>query len=187
MTRLLFASLLVGCWFCTGCAAPTRHNHQQRVIRGASTDAVLAEAAVVLQREFGRLQVDPVTHRIVTQPVEFTTQRSSGTARDLYGGRSTMRRKATFTVVDQDDSPVARLRIDVERRDTVRRAIMQPRSHRISDAPGHETPIDRDAATTHEQNTVWTQVRRDTKLERALLEELRERLERQTGEPTDNE
>jgi len=37
------------------------------------------------------------------------------------------------------------------------------------DSPG-QTPIDRDAATTDEQNTVWKTIRREQAAERAILE-----------------
>ena len=39
-----------------------------------------------------------------------------------------------------------------------------------SDAPGEYTPINRDAATTAEQNTVWRTVRRDKSAERQILD-----------------
>jgi hypothetical protein len=39
----------------------------------------------------------------------------------------------------------------------------------LSDAPG-QTAIERDAATTTEQNTVWRNVRRDKAAERRILE-----------------
>ncbi|MCK4340945.1 MAG: hypothetical protein KAY37_04400 [Phycisphaerae bacterium] len=178
---ILTLPVLAGLAGCGGGGAVS--GQQQRVIKDATPDQVLAEAAVILKREFGRVRVDPVARTIITAPVEYTTDRESGTARDLYRGRSTMRHKATFSVGRKSGAPVARLRIDVERRDTVRQQVMQPRGHRLSDAPGHETPIDRDAATTEQQNTVWTRVRRDTRLERAILEELRERFARLTAEP----
>lgn len=41
--------------------------------------------------------------------------------------------------------------------------------HRVSDIPD-DTPIDRDAATTTEQNTVWRTIRRDKAAERRILE-----------------
>ena len=158
-----------------------RMRQQEWALEDAEPDAVLAEGTTILQREFGRVKVDRAARRIVTAPVEFTTGRESGTARDLYGGQSTMRRVAEFSVGRRGGTTVARLRVDVQRRDTVQRAVVQPEGYRLSDAPGHETPVDRDAATTTEQNTVWTQVRRDTRLERQLLEELRERFARGDG------
>lgn len=165
-----------------GCATPgSLRTAEQRVVAGATPEEVLTEAATILQREFGRLSVDHAALRIVSAPSEYATARDSGSARDLYGGRSTMRRVANFHVGRGKGGAVAHLRIDVERQDVVGQQIMQPPSHRLSDSPGHETPIDRDAATTARQNTVWTRVRRDTKLERAILEELRERLARRVA------
>jgi hypothetical protein len=176
--------ILPGLLLClAGCAGPARtYVSAQRVIRGADVEAVFAEATSILQQEFGRIQVDRVNQSIISAPQEFTTTRESGTARDLYRGRSTMRRTAHFTVSSGETGAVAHLRIDLERQDTVRQQVMRPRAYRLGDAPGHETPIDRDAATTHRQNTVWTHVRRDTNLERALLDELRERIARRVAE-----
>ena len=45
-----------------------------------------------------------------------------------------------------------------------------------SDMPGR-TPIDRDAATTIEQNTVWETVRRDKATERAILRAILDRMQ----------
>ena len=84
-----------------------------------------------------------------------------------------MGRIAHFAVAERGEDTVARLRIDIERQDTTRQEAFQPDRHRISDAPG-QTAIERDAATTTRQNTVWTFVKRDRRLERTLLAELEE-------------
>ena len=42
-----------------------------------------------------------------------------------------------------------------------------------TDSPGEYTPINRDAATTEKQNTVWRTVRRDKTAERAILDQIR--------------
>ena len=165
---------LLGC----GQGMETR-TFQARMIRGTSPDDVLLVAQKVLGREFGRLEIAPGTRRIVSQPVEYQTSSESGTARDLYGGRSTMRRIAHFAVAKRGDGSIARLRIEVERMDTARREAFRPDQGRISDAPS-QTPIERDAATTTRQNTVWTFVKRDRRLERAFLAELQEQF---TPEP----
>jgi hypothetical protein len=163
-----------------GCAeTPGVRTHQEEwAIAGADPDAVLAEAGAVLQREFGRVKIDRGARRIETAPVEYTTSRGSGAVRDVYGGRSTMRRVAYFTVGSRGGTTVAALQVNVERRDTVQRAVTPATGYRLSDSPGAETPVDRDAATTLEQNTVWTFVRRDRTLERQLLDEVRERFAR---------
>ena len=157
-----------------GCARGLESgNFQTRVIRPASPEDVFRTAQVVLRREFGPLEVDRDAHRIDSRPEEYRTATGSGTARDLYGGWSTMRRVAHFSMSSRSDGVVVRLRVDLERQDTSRREIFQPESHRLSDTPD-QTPIQRDAATTARQNTVWTFVKRDQRLERALLAELQE-------------
>jgi hypothetical protein len=174
---------LVGLLVPLGCTADTLRveEHQERVIEGADADLVLAAALPLFQREFGRVQVDRLARRIVTQPVEFTTERESGTARDLYRGKSTMRRKADFLVGRRGGAIVARLKVDVERRDTERQVVLRPRPQRLGDSPGQETALETDGATTGEQNAVWTRVRRDRRLERELLDELRDQCARLTA------
>lgn len=158
----------------TGCSQGLEtHTFQSRLITTASPDQVFQAVQPMLRREFGPLSVDLDTHRIVTHPVEYQTSSDSGTARDLYRGRSTMRRVAHFHVGRRGDGSIARLRVEIERKDTDRREVFQPDQNRLSDAPS-QTPIERDAATTTAQNTVWTFVKRDRRLERALLAELQQ-------------
>ncbi|MGD8451233.1 MAG: hypothetical protein PVJ57_05390 [Phycisphaerae bacterium] len=169
---LLLAPL---CWGLVGCGPTTDLTGQQsRLIDTPDSRAVLVAGAALLRREFGRVDVDEGRLAVDSLPVEYSTRRESGTARDLYGGRSTMRRVAHFSVGRKGESSVARLRIDVERQDTARVASAQPAGTRISDSPGY-TPIERDAATSERQNTVWSRVGRDRRLERMLLDELEER------------
>jgi hypothetical protein len=184
MTRFCFAATGIVTMLLVGCADPAADTaFRTRVIRNANPDQVMSAATLMLQREFGRLQiVDPANGRIETGWAPFSTSSRSGTARDFYGGRSEMRHMASFRVSKTDAGSIARIRIDVQRQDTVRQAVVQPRGYRLSDAPGHQTAIDRDAATTAKQNTVWNFVRRDQKLELSLLHELQETLARATAE-----
>lgn len=168
---LAFVLPLIGL---TGCTRGLETSGFQSRVVAAPPDEVFQAGQLLLRREFGRLTVEPDVRQAVSQPVEYHTSAGSGTTRDLYRGRSTMRRIAHFSVVRRSDQSVARLRIDVERQDTARREVFRPESYRLSDAPS-QTPIERDAATTTRQNTVWTFVRRDRSLERALLAELEER------------
>jgi hypothetical protein len=176
-TFLLLILPVAGLVGCTGGSLAVE-DRQERVLEGADPDAVLVAAAQILQREFGRAQIDRSNRRVITPPAEFTTDRESGTVRDVYRGKSTMRRKAEFSVGRRGEVTVARLRIDVERRDTERQIVMRPQGERLGDSPGQQSAIQADAATTGEQNAVWTRVRRDHKLERELLDELREQFAR---------
>jgi hypothetical protein len=144
------------------------------VLDAADPDEVLAAAETILRREFPRLEVRRDERRIVAHPVEYLSARNTGTARDLIGARSRMRRLGNLQVGKKGGGAIAHLRIEIQRQDTERRRAVQPGHYRISDSPAY-TPIDRDAATTVSQNTVWTFVRRDRRLERALLTELQER------------
>lgn len=159
-------------WLIPGCAVNTElTRYQSRVVPDAEADALLDAAGRILRREFGPLEFEREARRIMSASRTYTTARDSGTARDLYGGRTNMRKVAHFSVGRRGDALTARLRIDVEREDTRRASMLQPTPGRFGDGPSF-TPIQQDAATTHEQNTVWTIVRRDRQLERALLEEL---------------
>lgn len=175
MSRLAALSALVPFAIAlTGCAPGVdARSFQSRVIRDAAPDDVFHAAQTILRREFGPLEIESDARRLASRPVEYRTTSESGSARDLYGGRSTMRRIARFSVAPRGDGAVARLGIDVERLDTARREAFQPDRYRLTDAPS-QTPIERDAATSTRQNTIWTFVKRDLRFERALLTEIQE-------------
>jgi hypothetical protein len=158
-----------------GCAGPVEEMRATtRVIEDADSAEIFLAAQEILEREFGRVQVDRAGGRIVTTPVEYTATTASGTARDWRRAPSTMRRVARFLMTPREGGVVARLRVDIERQDTAAREAVRTEDGRLSDSPAY-TPIERDAATTAGQNVVWTHVRRDLALERSLLEELQER------------
>lgn len=152
---------------------------QSRMIPDADPDSVARAAEVVLRREFGRLASESTRRRLLTEPHVYSTTSDSGAARDLYRGPSTLRSIATLLVTSRDSGSLTQVRVDVEREDTARSEAFQPESYRLSDAPSR-TALERDAATSTRQNTVWTFVKRDRKLERAILDEIADRL----GGPT---
>lgn len=167
----------------TGCARDVGLSGQQsRVIQSSDPDRVMLAAASILRREFGRVHLNTEARTITAGPVEYATTSESGSVRDLYRGRSTLRRQARCTVGRRGKEIVVRICIDVERQDTARALTMQQPAGRLSDSPGY-TPIERDAATTERQNTVWTRVRRDRRLERAILDELQEQYAPPPTEP----
>ncbi|NLG44224.1 MAG: hypothetical protein GX547_13330 [Phycisphaerae bacterium] len=173
MTRFV-ALLLPGVVALSGCASQMAvTNQQSRLIQECQPEQVMTVAARMLQREFGRVHVNCEALTIETEPAEFVTTSDSGTARDLYRGTSTMRRVAHFSLARSGSGTLARLRINVERRDTERVANALMPTQTLGDLPTvSATPIQREAATTERQNTVWTFVRRDRQMERCLLDEL---------------
>jgi hypothetical protein len=162
--------IVAGLSLMVGCAAPQAGPPSAASLRIASpdADAVYAVALDVLRGEFATIRRSPTERRADAAPIEFTAREGSGTARDLYGGASRLRRSAWLLVEPRRDHSRAWLRIDIEREDTARRDALRPTAGRLSDRPG-DTPIEQDAATTTAQNTIWTAVGRDRALERALL------------------
>lgn len=181
--RLLGLLLGLAAALAGGCAGSTEPiQYHSRLVPQASPDEVLDVAAAVLRDEFGRVQVDRAARRIVSEPMEFSSARDTGTARELLGGRANMRRVAMFSAVPGRDGTLARLRVELQRRDTGRDQVAQPWSTRLSDLPS-QTAIERDAARSARQNEVWTLVRRDHDLERELLDDLLARLAPDEGPP----
>lgn len=157
----------------TGCTEGlTARSFQSRMIPSVEPAELFEQGALIMRREFRRVTLNRDSLTIVAQPRRYTGTRDSGTASGLVGVPSTMRRTATMRVRKRGSTTVAELRIDIEREDTRRRLVFHQES-RLSDSPSY-TPIQRDAATTEGQNAVWTLVRRDRPLERALLNELRD-------------
>ncbi len=156
-----------------GCASPeVEVRARARFLPGTRPDEVFDAAWAVLRREFDPVRVDRDAGRLDAGPVVFTTTRESGTVRDLYGGASRMRRRATMWVVPREDGTLARLRVVIEREDTRRTQAVPQQGYRLADWPAAETALDRDAATTAQQNAVWSFVRRDLRAEQRLLDAL---------------
>ncbi|RMF79035.1 MAG: hypothetical protein D6744_09490 [Planctomycetota bacterium] len=161
----------------TGCTAPgAARGSLTRHFADVSPDEAYAATQIVLREHFRRVTADHTRMKLESQPVEYRTSRDSGTSRDLYRGSTLMRRTAHASVSGHGDAgATVRLRIEIERQDTRRAEVIRPDENRLTDAPGY-TPIERDAATTREQNTVWTFVRRDLRLERELMRQIEARL-----------
>jgi hypothetical protein len=157
----------------SGCASDggATPGFTRRAVDGPPAE-VLQAGDALLKREFGRTQLNRGELTVTTEPVESTATSGSGTARDLYGGTTRLRRRATLVVESHGQLSVACLRVEVERQDTQRRSSVSPATGRLGDSPSQTPPPD-DVATTEQQNAVWTRVKRDTELEQDLLTELR--------------
>jgi hypothetical protein len=166
-----------------GCTAGAENaDSLSGAMHGVAPDVVLITAERVLRREFGRISVDRQLRTIRTDSDEYSSSTDTGTARELVGAPATMRRRAVFSVGAVDGDTVAWLRVELERQDSRRRAALQPEGYRLTDSPA-VTSIERDAATTEDQNTLWTRVGRDRNLERSLLNEIQEQCAPLEGEP----
>ncbi|MGE3182054.1 MAG: hypothetical protein AB7N71_10515 [Phycisphaerae bacterium] len=157
-----------------GCkSAESNLTYSSRVMASGSADRVFAAGRDVLLAEFARLEsVDARARQAQTAPQAYRTRTESGTARDVRRGQSEMRRIASLLVNERDTEVVARVRVEIERQDVARTQQLQRSPVRISDYPGDETALDRDAATDNAQNSVWTFVRRDQEMENELLRKI---------------
>ncbi|MCG3126726.1 MAG: hypothetical protein CHACPFDD_01579 [Phycisphaerae bacterium] len=156
-----------------GCAESTEVvTYESRVMVAVAPQEAFDGAVTIFRREFGRVSADRDALTIDVPPSEYVVTRDTGSARDLVGGPTTVRRSARLRIRPSGDGSVAEVRVDLERRETTT-SLSPANDSRLGDRPGY-TPIERDAATTDRQNTVWSRVRRDRALERSLLNELRE-------------
>lgn len=174
LALLLLCGSLMALVGCAAGGAGDERASMSRVVRCSERDRVMQAAMVILKREFGRVSETSDGRRIISEPLEFRTASDSGTVRDYVGGKSTMRRIASFTCTPRGETVLAQLRVDVEREDSDRvesSQQSQQQPSRFSDTPS-QTPVERDAGVSRKQNQAWIFVKRDLQLERVLLEEL---------------
>jgi hypothetical protein len=169
---LLVAGVLTYCL--PGCGQPAASplTHSTRLIEKADRQAVFDAAETALLEQGYRIdRRDPAAGLLQTLPLEGTPADPS--LREGFGGsRSVTRRKAEVRIEVEPDGTRANCKVAVQR-------LSRP-AHRFvgrdrygMDTPD-ETPIDRDAATTEEQNTIWQTTHRDKAMERAILDAILE-------------
>jgi len=145
-----------------------RHVQQQDL--SAALDA--AEASLIdLGYKIERR--DPTEGVITTQPVEAQAGLDSTRPASL-SSRGKTRRIVEVRVQNDGDATKVYCKVLIQEQTT--------QAHRMfdadrtgSDTPGDYTAINRDAATTTEQNTVWRTLRRDKAAEREILNAITER------------
>jgi len=96
--------------------------------------------------------------------VESASRRISRATRHSGGTR----RHAVVRIESDDEQSAVYCKVLLQQRATGAYRMLQ-RDSTGQDTP-NETPIDRDAATTEEQNTLWRTLRRDRRSERELLD-----------------
>lgn len=150
--------------------------HAQQRERGVALDA--AEAALIdLGYKIERR--DPAEGVITTQPVEAQAGLDSTRAVSLSSRGKTRR---TVEVRIQSDGDATKVFCKVLIQEQTTQAYRMFSSDRSgSDTPGDNTAINRDAATTSEQNTVWRTLRRDRPSERNILNAITERTGGEAG------
>ncbi len=162
---MIFAVPVILSWLAAGCAAPGASARDATVRRFENTDRVsVLDAAILALGEYG-YAIDPRAARdgvLRTYPLDMMV--GTGALR-----RRRARRSVSTTHVQQSEGLVtAYCRVEIQERSTEARRLWA-HEHDLSDLP-IDTPIDREGATTQEQNTVWRTVGRDKAKERSILD-----------------
>lgn len=158
----------------SGCAttAATPVNYSIRPVTERNVELVLdaAEAALV-ENGFAIAQRNAKERTITTVPVEETIDPGDTTLRSRL--RSRTRKVADIRVEQVSGETRVFCKVAVQQQTTETYRLMA--SDKASSDLPHDTPIDRGAYSTPEQNTVWDTIRRDGAAERAILASITKR------------
>ena len=153
------------------CAAPRSRAVNSAVRRFQAVDKpAIFDAAQTALRDLGYIidRQDASTGVLTTRPILDSPddRRPHRPARLSSSGRT--RRVANVRVERTPETVNVYCRVVVEEQITQAHRLLAS-DYRGSDMPT-DTPIERDAATTTEQNTVWQTIRRDKPAEQRILE-----------------
>lgn len=172
----LALTLLAGCseWGDTRIVGERTDGWSQTILPNVSRDEAF-DAGVHAMRQWFRLdEISPEDGVVRSTAAEYDQKGGTGRIRDAaIGYRNRMRHKATLIVIGQGTGSVAKCLVSVERLDTADHRVFRD-NERFQDYPT-ETPIDRDASVSTDQDQVWTSMPRDRKLEQEILGVLRNR------------
>jgi hypothetical protein len=116
---------------------------------------------------------DPAAGVLTTWPVAGKLRDEAARPRARLGTPGLLRRIAQVRIEEGAAGMTVFCKVAVQEQTTEAHRL-RASDYRTSDSPGY-TPIDRDAATTKQQNTVWQTIRRDKRAEREILTAIEER------------
>lgn len=146
---------------------------QRQVLADTPYDAAFNAAEQALAEQFRIAIRDPEGGNLRTQPVESIENADPGhLLRDAVGAHQRVRRFAELRLRRRDGGVEFYCKVTVQHRQTgVAQAMLRNRG--AYDQPT-DTPADRDAGLTDEQNAVWITRARDRSMERQILASIRE-------------
>jgi len=179
MIRLRRASFFLLCLSLTclnACAAPgpSPVTFSVRQLQVDRTEAFQAAENTLVELGYGIAQRDPLNGVLTTQPVFGDSQDQAEVDRAALGSAGRLRRIAEIRITETAGGVHAYCKVVVQKLVTEAYRL-RARDLRSTDSPA-ETPVDREAATTREQNTVWQTIRRDKLREREILAALAQRI-----------
>jgi len=149
----------------------------------AGTEDAFDAAIAATRQYFPSFDASRADLRIETSWAEYTQRGGTDRIRDnAFKTSNRMRRKATVMITSSGSGSIALCEVHVQRLDTAdQRAFQQHRE--FNDVP-NSTPIERDAAVSGSQSESWTDVARDSTLERNILQGIFNRVNQPDGSTT---
>jgi hypothetical protein len=141
---------------------------------GATEAAVLDAAEGALAEHFPLARRDLGARRITTLATESAAPGGGERIGDVVGATRRERRRAEVVVEPASEGVKVFCKVLVQEYDTEAHQVFS-RDHALDDR-SRDTPAQRDAASTSEQNAVWRTKRRDKDLERRILRDVQSRL-----------
>ncbi len=181
---LIVAPLFVSAACLTGCSENGESTHDRASLRSRSwaqtrlpntpPDVAFDSATHAMGQWFRVAEADRATGLIHAEPEEYEQEGGTGRIRDAaIGYRNRMRRLATLLVQEAGSGSIVRCRVSVQRLDTADHRVFQ-QNDEFGDVP-NDTPIEREAGVSPQQDRVWTEMPRDRALERQILNLIRDR------------
>lgn len=147
----------------------------QITLPNVAADEAYAAGRYAVSQWFRVVEDDPSRGTLASAYEEGTQRGGTGRIRDAavnYPNR--VRRRAMMTVEPRGTGCVIKCRVAVQRLDTADHRMFR-QNNQFGDVP-NETPIDRDAGITPQQDQVWTDIPRDTSREKEILAIVRDRV-----------
>lgn len=136
-----------------------------------SMDRAFDAGLIAMRQYFNHVNILRAEGRLASGWAEYDQKGGTGRFRDAtLNFKNRMRRRATLWISSAESGAVAKCQVRRQRLDTADHRIFQ-QQQQFNDLP-NSTPIDRDAATTTDQNQAWTDMQRDRRMERELLQVL---------------
>lgn len=164
-------ALLIGCLIAGGCATPESlpvgaSIRQVQTIAWADVFDIARD--VLVEQGYRIARADPAEGMLQTEPVPASSREALRRGGIRFSSPRRRQRVALVRLAHAADSINVHCKVTVREQITAAHRLLQ-QSLVASDLPS-ETPIDREGATTAEQNTVWRTIRRDKPAEQAILE-----------------
>ena len=161
----------MGCLVFAGCSAPGLQILPfgvSRIADGDRSATFAAAEATLVDMGYAIESADPSTGKITTRAMASPRRSASSRKAVRLSAQSELRRVIQIRVGETEEAINVYCQVAIQELDTETYRIMQ-QQWALSDRAG-ETAIDRGAATTMEQNSVWRTIDRDKAMERKILD-----------------